>query len=330
MKAARQGRKGGAVGLPTAVLGPVVQEVPEDSIYRHQEITRAHSDAVMAIVMDDGVIYTASRDRLLKRWTAKRNPTGRVELEASLEVPLGEVCWCLISAGEWIFCGLGDGKIKSFSKTGQQADLQAHTKRVSCLLIHQHVLLSGGSDSSVCCWQMTPGSSSFTCTHKLSRDLPGAVTCMSVLNEKLWVGGSSGLSIVDLATLQAQASLPPAKFVSGLLQFDGHMIVVYADGAVCIFDANGIQKHQQPPLPSGPVLCVAGLESGPRVLCGHAKGQVSSITLPMFQLKKYWQALERCKVTTMCTAGHDGIFLLGAENGNLQIWQRIEAPGSDI
>ena len=107
----------------------------------------------------------------------------------------------------------------------------------------------------------------------------------------------------------------------------------------------------------------AGLESGPRVLCGHAKGQVSSISLPNFVLKKYWHALERCKagrklhvgcagalvllsvargvegtgergkhvvcflflplqVQTLCCAGHDGIYVLGAENGTLQLWQR--------
>ena len=30
-----------------------------------------------------------------------------------LEVPLGDVCWCLISAGDWLFCGLGDGTIKA-------------------------------------------------------------------------------------------------------------------------------------------------------------------------------------------------------------------------
>merc|ERR1719330_1108757 len=100
------------------------------------------------------------------------------------------------------------------------------------------------------------------------------------------------------------------------------MIVAYSDGSLSIFDATGNPKHTQQPLPAGPVLCVAGLESGPRMLCGHAKGQVSSITLPMFQLKRSWQGMERCKVMSLCCAGHDGIFILGAENGTLQLWQR--------
>ena len=39
--------------------------------------------------------------------------SGKFELLVELEVPLGDVCWCLISAGDWLFCGLGDGSIKA-------------------------------------------------------------------------------------------------------------------------------------------------------------------------------------------------------------------------
>lgn len=28
------------------------------------------------------------------------------------------------------------------------------------------------------------------------------------------------------------------------------------------------------------------------------------------------------QVQTLCCAGHDGIYVLGAENGSLQLWQR--------
>lgn len=280
----------------------------------------------MAIVMTEDFIYTASRDKLLKRWKPQRNAaTNRFELIPDLEVPLGEVCWSLVMAGEWIFCGLGDGRIRSYSKAGGEATLTGHGKRVSCLLVHQHVLLSGGSDAAVRCWQMDPATQVFASTHVLEHGIPGAVSCMCVLNGHLWVGGMSGLSLVDLATLQVTLQLAPKKFVSSLLQFEGHMIAVYADGSVCIFDPAGAQKHSQPPMPAGPVICMAGLESGPRLLCGHAKGQISSITLPMFTLKMYWHALERVKVQSICSAGHDGIFMVGAENGNLQLWQRDDS-----
>lgn len=301
-----------------------VDLVPEDFIFRHHEVQKAHGDAVMAIVMMEDSIYTAARDRLLKRWKPVRNAAGRFELHSDLEVPLGEVAWCLISVGEWLFCGLGTGEIRGFSKAGAQAKMEGHKKKVTCLLMHQHVLLSGSSDGTVRCWQMDPQTQSFACTHSITDGLTGAVSCMSVLNDRLWVGGTSGVALVDLSTLRAGVVLPPIKFVAGMLQFTGHMIVIYQEGSVIIFNGSGEKTHQQPPLAAGPATCLAGLDSGPRILCGHAKGQVSSITLPMFQLKHCWQSFARCKVSSMCSAGHDGIFVLGAENGTIQIWQRIE------
>lgn len=326
----RGGGKGGGRGARTATpLGEVVDIVPEDFFFRHQELPKAHTDAVMAIVMVEDAIYTASRDKLLKRWKPARNAAGRFELTADLEVPLGEIAWCLISAGEWLFCGLGNGAIRAYSKSGGDLTLHGssgHTKRVACLLAHQHVLLSGSADATVRCWLYDAASQNFACTHSVSEGVPGPVACMSVLNDRLWIGGSSGIAIVELSpVLRVVAQVGPKKFVSGLLPFTGHMIVVYSDGCVCIFTAEGQETHSQPPMPAGPVLCLAGLDAGPRVLCGHAKGQVSTIELPTFRLRHCWQTFERCKVQSIATAGPDAVFLVGGENGTLQLWQRDEA-----
>lgn len=317
--------KGGRARRGGQVFEQAVETVKEDGLFRHHDLVKAHSDAVMSIVMAEDCIYTASRDKLLKRWKPQRSAANRFELKPDIEVPLGEVAWCLHNAGEWIFCGLGNGRIRAYSKAGRELNLEGHTKRVSCLLTHQHVLLSGGADGTVRCWQMNPESQTFACTHTIGEGISGNVNCLAVLSECLWVGGTSGVSIIELATLKVVAQLQPKKFVAGLLHFQGHMITAYSDGAICIFDAAGKQTHSQPALPAGPILCLAGLESGPRLLCGHNKGQVSSITLPMMQLKKCYQTFDRCKVVSMCTAGHDGIFLVGAESGTIQLWQRDEA-----
>lgn len=306
-----------------ASLGKPVEEVRDDGFLRHQEIPRAHSDAVMAIVMAADAIYTASRDKLLKRWKVGRNPsTNRFELTIDLEVPLGDICWCMVMVGEWIFCGLGDGTIKGFSKSGNQAVLKAHTKRAASLIVHQHVLISGGSDGTVRCWQAADTGNMFTCTNTVSEGISSGVTCMAVLAAYLWVGGTSGIAVIELASLRVLQQIQPKKFVASFLQFQDHLIVAYADGQLCIFDAGGVKKHDQPPMDVGPILSVGGLECGPRLLCGHAKGQVSSTVLPDFRLKTCWQALERAKVQSLCCAGQDGVFLVGAENGNLQVWQR--------
>ncbi|CAE8676941.1 unnamed protein product, partial [Polarella glacialis] len=268
--AGKGGRRNGAGPMPDA---EVVEVVREDGMFRHSEIIRAHSDAVMSVVMSSDCIYTASRDKLLKRWKVSKDASGKFQLLPELEVPLGDVCWCLISAGDWLLCGMGDGSIKGFQQTGKEALLKGHSKRVCCLLTHLHVLLSGSLDGSVRCWQMDANTQTFACTHSITEGISGAVQCLAVLGERLWVGGTSGIAVVELGTLQVSAQIPPKKFVAGLLQFEGHMIVVYADGSVSIFDAEGVLKHNQPALPAGPVLCVAGLECGPRLLCGHAKGQ---------------------------------------------------------
>jgi WD40 repeat protein len=273
--------------------------------------------------MAPDAIYTASRDKKLKRWKTGTNPsTNRFELTVDLEVDLGDLCWCMVMAGEWIFCGLGDGTIKGYSKSGGQAVMKGHSKRVQVLKLHQHVLISGSSDGSVRLWQADPTGQSFACTNTITEGLSSGVACLAVLAEHLWVGGTSGVAIVELASLRVVSQIQPKKFVAGFQEFQGHMIVAYADGQVCIFDAGGVKKHDQAPMEAGPILSVAGLESGPRLLLGHAKGQVTSMILPAFTLRVCWQAFEKCKVQSICCSGQDGVFIIGGENGNLQLWQR--------
>jgi len=298
----------------------VETEVKDDGLVRHQEIARAHSDAIMSIVLADDFIYTASRDKTLKRWKPGKNAANRFELTVDVVVQLGDLCCSMVYVGEWLFCGLGAGTIRGYAKSGKEADLRGHTKRVSALVVHQGVLVSGSSDMTVRVWQAgEPGP--FTCTHKIDEGVPGACTALCPLGTNLWVGGTSGVALLELASLRITQQIMPKKTVAGFLEFQGHVIVAYSEGSLCIFDPAGTQKHSQAPTPAGPLLCLAGLSSGPRVLLGHARGQVSSITLPMFHLKKYWQAFERHKVQTICCTP-EGIFLLGCENGDLQLWQR--------
>ena len=68
-------------------------------------------------------------------------------------------------------------------------------------------------------------SSCFRGTHFISEGISGGVTALAVLGEGLWVGGSSGVALVELATLKVVKQLDPRKFVAGLLQFEGHMLL---------------------------------------------------------------------------------------------------------
>lgn len=308
------------------VVSPVtVDRVDEEGMGRHCEVKGAHNGAISAITMCEQGIYTASLDKSLKRWKPVTGTDGRMTLVAELTIPLPESCYSLLFSGGWLFCGLYDGTVRAYSQDGKDVQLQGHTKRVTSILVHQTVLITGSADREVRLWQMNPATSTFTCTHTINDSIPGAVNRLHVLGEHIFVGGISGLAMLNLANLTVTKILPPTKSVSDFLEFQGHLIVAYADGAMRIFDAEGTLKTDMKPLAAGPILSLAGLESGPRVLVGHAKGQVSTITLPSFEFRTQFQALDGLKVESLKCAGHDGIFLLGSQSGTLQLWQRIGA-----
>jgi WD40 repeat protein len=305
----------------------VKEYVREDGFLRHQEIPLAHKEAILCICMAGDSLYTGGRDKMLKRWKPARNPaSGRFEVTSDLEMKLADQCSCIVYVGDWIFCGLANGTIKGYNKAGPETELLGHSKSVKVILVHQNILISGGTDGTVRCW--LPEGTAFNCNNTITEGIPGAVQAMCVIGEHLWIGGASGIVVMELSSLRVLQAFGPKKFVAGLLPYEGHLVVLYADGCIRIFEAaGGAEKpcnFAEAPLPAGPSACLAGLEIGPRLLVGHGKGQVSSITLPMFQLKKYWQTFQRCKVQCMTAAGADGIFLIGAENGTLQIWQRQE------
>lgn len=323
-----RGGKGGVFVRDTGQpvwSGRVVTEARDDGLIRHCEVHKAHNDAIMAIVMAEDAVYSAARDKLLKKWTPVKSGN-KWELKLDKEISLPDTCWSMIYYGIWLFCGLGDGRIRAFSKDGRDVTLDGHKSRCAALLIHEQVLLSGGSDGTVKCWQAAPESpAAFTCTHSINTGIPDAVTTMSVLNGALWVAGSSGVTLVDLQNLRPGKDLNPRKFAIGLLQFLGHMIVAYADGSLIVFNSMGEETRVEPPMRAGPIMCLAGLEVGPRLLIGHSKGQMSSVVLqPDFGLKLHWQAFEKAKVQCLTCPGSDGLFLVGAENGTIQLWQRVE------
>eukprot|EP00927_Polykrikos_kofoidii_P060477 TRINITY_DN55443_c0_g1_i1.p1 TRINITY_DN55443_c0_g1~~TRINITY_DN55443_c0_g1_i1.p1 ORF type:complete len:423 (+),score=50.53 TRINITY_DN55443_c0_g1_i1:60-1328(+) len=306
-----------------------VSSVPTEFLVKHCEIEKAHTMAIMQIIMTAQGIYTVSQDKFLKRWQPVRQADGHYELEANLTVPLEESCYSILYKDGWIFCGLWDGDIQAFSQDGIITTLKGHTKRVNCLLIHENVLISGGGDEELRLWQMDPATKKFSCTHTVKDSTPGAIHKLAVMGTNLVIGGSNGVAMCSLKTLVVDKLLPPIKFVSDFLEFQGHLIVAYSDGNLRVFDGEGGLKKELKPISDGAsILSIAGLESGPRVICTHARGQVSTIVLPDFEFKLQFQAFEFGRVESVLCAGHDGIFVLGHQSGNLQLWQRVP-PAED-
>jgi len=235
----------------------------------------------------------------------------------------------MMYAFETLLCGLQDGRIFAFMKDGQRVTLQGHGKRVSAMLLHQNVLITGSHDGSVKLWQPNPPNG-FACSHTLTDGIPGNVTCMEVLGDHLMVGGNAGMCAINLQTLQCVKKMGSKQegAVCDFLMYLGHLIVGFTDGSVKVLDTGGAEKHSAPPMPTGQMRCLAGLECGPRLLVGHQKGQLTSISLPDMNPKAAWRATERCDIECIRGTSFDGIFLLGLQNGDLQLWQRVAEPAA--
>lgn len=310
-----------------------VSRVEADFLLKHWELEKAHGGAITAMAQSEEGIFTVSQDKTLKRWkpVPKDNEPNMFMLKPDLEVPLPESCCSILYKGGWIFCGLWDGTICGFSKDGGQVVLKGHTKKVTCLLVHESVLMSGSADQEVRLWQMDPASKAWNCTHTIKDSTPGAVHKLQVLGTNLVIGGSNGVAMCSLQTLQVSKLLPPIKFVADFLEFQGHLVAAYADGGLRVFDAEGTLKSElQATHTAGPIMAMGGLASGPRIVCTHSRGQVSTIVLPNFEFKLQFQAFDAGRIESVhCEqSGSQGLFLLGHQNGTLQLWQRIPPAGA--
>lgn len=306
-------------------VGPVVDRVDVEAIGRHCEVRKAHGSGIMCMAMTEQGIFTGSQDKSLKRWKPEKGADNRFNLKPEITIPLPDSCFSLLSHGGWLFCGLWSGQIQAFSAEGVETALKGHTRKVTSIILHQNVIISGSTDREVRLWQMDPNTKQFACTHTISESMPGPIAKLCVLGTNLFVGGMNGIAVVNLESLTVTKLLPPTKSVADFLQFQGHLIVAYSDGSLRIYDQEGTLKQETKPLAAGPLVSLGGLELGPRLLCGHARGQVSTIVLPDFAFKTQFQALDGYKVDSILCAGHDGIFLLGSQDGSLQLWQRVGA-----
>jgi len=301
--------------------GKVVVGVKDEGVSRHQEKREAHKGAIYAAILVDDSIYTAARDKTLRKWKPRKNDqNGHVELDQELEIKLPSAVWCVLYIGQWLFCGLGNGLIKGFCKDGTEAELTGHTMKVSQIIVHSDVLISGSSDGTVRLWQKHPEQNQFGCSHVIKEGITGWVTCLRVLQLHLWVGTTTGLSVVNLESLAVVGKLLPDKYVTGFEVFQDHLIAVCQDGSAGIWDANGQEKLIQNPLKAGPMSCVC--VKGDRLVFGHSKGQLSCMSLPDFTFKKEFPVLDRIKVRFLCPIENSPYFVLGGDNGNLQVWEK--------
>jgi len=182
-------RGGGAASSGRKASRPLFAGAQRDGFCLRQEIPQAHGTAITAICVAPDAVYTVSRDSTLRRWNVQG-----LELVPQLQVLLGDACWCMAQAGEWIFCGLSNGNIRTFHQQGRDITLSGHSEGVSALLLHQEILISGSADGSVRCWQWCNNTGTFTNVRTVVDQIPGQVRCLAVMADQLWVGSANGAS----------------------------------------------------------------------------------------------------------------------------------------
>eukprot|EP00397_Hematodinium_sp_SG-2012_P029636 GEMP01031328.1.p1 GENE.GEMP01031328.1~~GEMP01031328.1.p1 ORF type:complete len:381 (+),score=76.26 GEMP01031328.1:133-1275(+) len=300
-----------------------VTEVKADNMKRIQLIKKAHKCSISQIACANGEIYTCSQDGYLKTWVSKKE-LGPIALEQKFQQDLGGACWCLLVAGDTIFCGLTDGSIKMFSNGGSSA-LEGHDKRVTAIVAHEGIIISGSIDSSVKMWQLINGTFACVQTIQMAAEVRQLLVTTTPDAKVLWVGTSTGLFGLDLLNLQ----LPPVRVVKEctmvvtcLMEYANHVLVGYKDGSLKCFDKKGATKHEMTAYPDCKHMSAFSVVSeGNRLICGFNDGRLSSISLPTFERRARWDAFDH--VTTSCvrTCGADGYYLVGSQSGDLQLWQ---------
>jgi len=207
-------------------------------VKRLAEVQNAHSGTINAVILADGLIWTAGADTSLRSWRPMPAPDGGIHIEAAgAPVECGEPVTALFwdATRKALICGLKSGLIRVFTREPLgQLDLPGHTDAVHSLFVFQNVLLSASWDGSVRTWQgdqLSPGM-----VIDSSRVPVGSIRVMKIFGGKIWLGGVLGVCAIDLQSLQVALSIGCESPVMSVLEFSptDSVIVATLNGTIRI------------------------------------------------------------------------------------------------
>lgn len=288
-----------------------------------------HSDGINCMAMIEDKVYTGGRDNALFAW---RGIPSQMGFELAQDTP--PVCMSSSPnsllyepVSKWLFCGLWGGDIQAFCKAPQMEDrLSGHRKSVSSIAVHSGVLISGSNDGTVRLWTMNPQSGRFQAHGQALNNPSGSVSAVRVLNDGLWVGGHTGVSVFDLATLQPKGTLQSAVPVTGMIEFEGHMVVSYRNGDVKIYTAAGIEAFNHPAVGDHTSNTAIEIMMHPTankamLLCGQVLGYVTAYDLPEFRARGSFCTRQGSDVRSIVNVKANGMFLTAGAHGDIMMWQ---------
>eukprot|EP00931_Biecheleriopsis_adriatica_P110665 TRINITY_DN84957_c0_g1_i1.p1 TRINITY_DN84957_c0_g1~~TRINITY_DN84957_c0_g1_i1.p1 ORF type:complete len:403 (-),score=80.74 TRINITY_DN84957_c0_g1_i1:11-1219(-) len=333
------GRGPGQGSGDEANTGPMLGKGSELQRIYNMPHNMGHNGGLNCMIMADDRVYSGGRDEQLFVWRAEGAPGGNFQLVQDCPpIHLGSsvtaLCW--EPSSKWLFCGLWSGEIRAYCKEPVKEDrLQGHRRSVTCILIHSGVVISGSNEGTVRLWTFNQQTGGFQGHGQPMSNPSGPVTCAKVLNDALWVGGNSGITCFDLASLQAKGTISSQHQVTGLLQMEQHMIATFRNGEVVIYDASGSPVFKRPPMGehqsnTAVELMMHPIANKPMLLCGQQFGYITAYDLPEFKPRGSFVCKDRSDTKAICDAKSGGMFLTGGFHGDIMVWKwgtPTAAPG---
>jgi len=319
---------GGATGLKD-LTGPYLGKGSELRKVWSMPEDQGHDDGISTAIAMTDCLCTAGRDKRLLLWRGGQNPGGdglmfQQDNEVNHDAPLSSL---LFHAGsKWLFCGLTSGSIVAYRQEPvAQSLMQGHTAPVTCMVIHESVLLSGSEDCTVRAWRYDEAASSFVAAATI-QSAPGPVHTLLVRPGSLWVGAERGISCVELQSLQAVGNIESASRVVALVQHQDYVIAAYGDGVVRIFDSNGAETFKHGPLGEHTTNTAVTLMRNPHdgkdmLLCGQELGYVTVYDIPDFHPRGTFSSGYDGDVTAIVDMGAGGVFVTCGLAGEVIIWR---------
>ncbi|KAG6401692.1 hypothetical protein SASPL_138556 [Salvia splendens] len=146
-----------------------------------QSVPNAHDDAINAVAVNDGAVYTGSSDGRIKVWRRKQGEKS-YSLDATLaKHKAGVNALAMSGDGAVLYSGASDALVCAWRSEngGEMAVLRGHAKAVLCLAaVADHVICSGSADQTVRVWRGV-GKASYACLAILEGHR-GPIKCITV------------------------------------------------------------------------------------------------------------------------------------------------------
>ena len=322
------------------------------------EVHKAHSGVINAVILADGLIWTAGADTALRSWRPVPGAEGLEMQPAGPPVECGEpvtsLCWD--PSRKALICGLNSGIIRVFTREPLgQIDIRGHTGAVYSMVLFQNILISAAWDGSVRTW--TGDHLAAGMAIEASMIPVGSIRLLKIIGGKMWLGGVLGVCAIDLQSLQVSLSIGCESPVMSIVEYSptDSVIVATLSGSIKFIhqqtglvtqsmEMQDIEKHAGPSFvgkgkgkghgnyswsakgSANGIVSLEGMMLGnsgrPVIVIGDQSGTCKVVELPSLDLRGLWFAHAKgSDIRNIVHTGENHIFITTASDGCFAVWQ---------